>query len=70
MEICSNDHPEIIHNEGWKNCPLCALKEKHRKEMNDLQYQLDELQGDYYRLVDDLEDEKSRNKALLSGVRP
>jgi len=30
MEICSDDHVEIVHNE--RNCPLCETNEEQLKE--------------------------------------
>jgi len=76
MEICSNGHPEIIHNEGWKNCPVCKLIKGHQDEIVDIEDELEELKDDFMRLTDEVSDLRAQNKKTKpegesnNGVRP
>jgi DNA repair ATPase RecN len=43
MEVCSDGHPPIAHQEGWKNCPMCALKSEENAELVEARERIEEL---------------------------
>ena len=48
MDICSRYHDEIVHDNGYNNCPLCEkIKEIERleSEINDLKDEIKELKN-------------------------
>ena len=42
MNICSENHPEIVYNE--RICPLCEEQEERIVEVDDLEEQINNLQ--------------------------
>ena len=57
MDICSRYHDEIVHDNGYNNCPLCEkikeierleseindLKDEYENKLENLQNKIDEL---------------------------
>ena len=53
LEVCSNGHPAIAHNGGYKGCPMCELMATGENptriktleiEISDLEDRIDELE--------------------------
>lgn len=66
MEICSNGHPPIVHTEGYKNCPLCKMKEEcNGDRIRDLEEVISNLEDDR----DDLEHSYFKQKRITDQLR-
>jgi len=58
MTLCEDGHPEIIHNEGWKECPLCGANEeiaRARDEILELVAEIKALEKDIDKLESRIE---------------
>jgi len=53
MEVCSRNHEEIVHDNGYDSCPLC----EKIKEIERLESHIQDLKDDHESEISDLKDE-------------